>query len=182
MMATFLHLGKPDQDVVEKVHNKLSATFHHDPIIAHITKQYLQGRPFCCEICEALTAKGRDKLLMCPCRTIAYCSRDCQVKNWKKHKDECQGALNEKGESEAMVKERKITGKGEGGKKGTKGKRGELQMFQDKTASIDPILLSGETEDEEGVGDLDETLFLDGDDDDLDDLDFEDDDDDDDKK
>ena len=54
-------------------------------------------------------------------------------------------------------------------------------MFQDKTASIDPILLSGETEDEEGVGDFDESLYLDGDDDDLDDLDFEDDDDDDDE-
>jgi hypothetical protein len=124
MMATFLHLGKPDQDVVQEEHKKNSA-YHHDPVIAHITKQYLQGRPFCCEICEALTAKGRDKLLMCPCRTIAYCSRDCQVKNWKKHKDECQGALNEKGESEAMVKERKITGKGGGGKKGKKGKRGK---------------------------------------------------------
>ena len=124
MMVTFLHLGKPDQDVVQEVHNELSA-IHRDPVIAHITKQYLQGRPFCCEICEALTAKGRDKLLMCPCRTIAYCSKECQVKNWKKHKDECQGALNDKGESEAIVKERKITGKGGGGKKGKKGKRGK---------------------------------------------------------
>ena len=122
MTATFLHLGKPDYDVVDDAHSRLSA-IHHDPVIAHITKQYIKGRPFCCEVCEALTAKGRDKLLMCPCRTIAYCSRDCQVKNWKKHKDECQGALNEKGESEALVKERKITGKG--GKKGKKGKRGK---------------------------------------------------------
>ena len=88
--------------------------------------------PFCCEICEiceALTARGRDKLLMCPCRTIAYCSKECQVKNWKKHKDECQGALNEKGESEAIVKERKITGK-RGGKKGKKGKRGQEMKRQ----------------------------------------------------
>ena len=120
MMATFIHLGKPDQDVVEEVHNKLSA--YHDPIIAQITKQYIQGRPFCCEVCEALTAKGRDRLFMCPCRTIAYCSRDCQVKNWKnKHKDECQGALNDKGESEAMVKERKKTGKGAAGGAGGEG-------------------------------------------------------------
>jgi hypothetical protein len=51
-------------------------------------------------------------------------------------------------------------------------------MFQDKTNSIDITMLSGETEDEEGVGDFDESLYLDGDDDDLDDLDFEDDDDD----
>jgi hypothetical protein len=56
---------------------------------------------------------------MCPCRTVAYCSRDCQIKNWKnKHKDECQGALNAKGESEAMVKERKKTGKGAAGAAG----------------------------------------------------------------
>jgi hypothetical protein len=66
---------------------------------------------------------------MCPCRTIAYCSKECQVKNWKKHKDECQGALNEKGESEAIVKERKITGK-RGGKKGKKGKRGQEMKRQ----------------------------------------------------
>ncbi|GMI36896.1 hypothetical protein TrCOL_g7013 [Triparma columacea] len=52
------------------------------------------------------------------------------------------------------------------------------EMFQDKTNSIDITMLSGETEDEEGVGDFDESLYLDGDDDDLDDLDFEDDDDD----
>jgi hypothetical protein len=123
MMVTFLHLGKPDQDVVKEKHNESSSSFGHDPVIAHITKQYLQGRPFCCNICEALTAEGRDKLLVCPCRTIAYCSRDCQAKNWKKHKDECQGALNAKGESEAIVKERKITGKGGGGKKEKRGKK-----------------------------------------------------------
>ena len=117
-MVTFLHLGKPDQDVVEEAHKKQSARIHRDPVIAQITKQYLQGRPFCCEICEALTARGSDKLLMCPCRTIAYCSKECQVKNWKKHKDECRGPLNEKGASEAMVKERKKTGKGAAGAAG----------------------------------------------------------------
>ena len=74
-----------------------SARYGRDPVIAQITKQYLKGRPFCCEVCEALTAKGSDKLLMCPCRTIAYCSRDCQVKNWNKHKVECQGPLNDRG-------------------------------------------------------------------------------------
>jgi hypothetical protein len=63
---------------------------------------------------------------MCPCRTIAYCSRDCQVKNWKnKHTDECQGALNDKGESEAMVKERKKTGRGAAGVAGGVGGEGE---------------------------------------------------------
>jgi hypothetical protein len=80
-----------------------------------------QSDPFCCEICGALAARGRDRLFMCPCRTTAYCSRDCQVKNWNKHKDECRGPLNEKGASEAMVKERKKTGKGAAGGAGGEG-------------------------------------------------------------
>ena len=57
-------------------------------------------------------AKGRDKLLVCPCRTIAYCSRECQVKHWREHRVQCTGPLNERGESEAMVKKRSKTGKG----------------------------------------------------------------------
>jgi hypothetical protein len=111
MFATFLHLGKPDSDVVRDQFNSF-APYYRDPTIANIMKHYLQGRPFCCEVCEALTAKERDKLLMCPCRTVAYCSQECQMKHWKKHKVQCGGPLNEKGESEAMVKERHKTGKG----------------------------------------------------------------------
>jgi hypothetical protein len=54
---------------------------------------------------------------MCPCRNVAYCSRDCQLKHWREHKVHCRGPLNERGESEAMVKKRSKTGKGtkEGG-------------------------------------------------------------------
>ncbi|GMI44316.1 hypothetical protein TrCOL_g11362 [Triparma columacea] len=111
MFATFLHLGKPDSDVVRDRFNAYHPS-KRDPTITNITKQYLQGRPFCCFVCEALTAKERDKLLMCPCRTVAYCSRECQLKHWKKHKVLCTGPLNEKGESEAMVKKRSKTGKG----------------------------------------------------------------------
>jgi hypothetical protein len=111
MFATFLHLGKPDSDVVRDRFN-LSHPSKRDPTITNITKHYLQGRPFCCSVCEALTAKSRDKLLMCPCRTVAYCSRECQKKHWKKHKVQCRGTLNERGESEAMVKKRSKTGKG----------------------------------------------------------------------
>jgi hypothetical protein len=139
MFVTFLHLGKPDSDVVRDKFNTF-ASYHHDPIIINITKQYLKGRPFCCFVCEALTAKERDKLLMCPCRTIAYCSKECQVKHWKKHKVQCGGPLNEKGESEAMVKGRHKTGKGAAvgatvvgredgtaatGRKGKKGRKGK---------------------------------------------------------
>jgi hypothetical protein len=115
MFTTFLHLGKPDSDVVQDKFNyfkDLRGGHYRDPTIANITKQYLQGRPFCCFVCEALTAKGRDKLHMCPCRTIAYCSRECQVKHWREHRVQCTGPLNERGESEAMVKKRSKTGKG----------------------------------------------------------------------
>ncbi|GMI45341.1 hypothetical protein TrCOL_g3615 [Triparma columacea] len=119
MFTTFLHLGKPDSDAVrDKLNSVGLGTYHdglgyyHDPTIANITKHYLQGRPFCCFICEALTAKSRDKLLMCPCRNVAYCSRECQVKHWREHRVQCTGPLNEKGESEAMVKKRSKTGKG----------------------------------------------------------------------
>jgi hypothetical protein len=111
MFATFLHLGKPDSDVVQDKFN-LAHPSIRDPTITNITKHYLQGRPFCCFVCEALTAKERDKLLMCPCRTVAYCSKDCQVKHWREHRVQCTGPLNERGESEAMVKKRSKTGKG----------------------------------------------------------------------
>ncbi|GMI48295.1 hypothetical protein TrCOL_g6697 [Triparma columacea] len=145
MFTTFLHLGKPDSDVVRDKFNYYALpSLTHTITIANITKHYLQGRPFCCEVCEALTAKERDKLHMCPCRNVAYCSRECQVKHWREHKVLCTGPLNEKGESEAMVKKRSKTGKGmagggadvgaadvgvaEGavatGKKGKKGKKG----------------------------------------------------------
>jgi hypothetical protein len=139
MFATFLHLGKPDSDVVRDKFN-LCPPSKRDPTITNITKHYLQGRPFCCFVCEALTAKERNKLLMCPCRTVAYCSKDCQVKHWREHRVQCTGPLNERGESEAMVKKRSKTGKGvaaggadvgvaEGagatGKNGKKGKKGK---------------------------------------------------------
>ncbi|GMI48890.1 hypothetical protein TrCOL_g7293 [Triparma columacea] len=111
MFTTFLHLGKPDSDVVRDKFNLVPPSYR-DPTITNITKHYLQGRPFCCFICEALTAKSRDKLLMCPCRNVAYCSRECQVKHWREHRVQCTGPLNERGESEAMVKKRSKTGKG----------------------------------------------------------------------
>jgi len=146
MFVTFLHLGKPDSDIVRDKFVNLWARdpSYRDPTITNITKHYLQGRPFCCFVCEALTAKECDTLLKCPCRTVAYCSKECQRKHWREHKVQCTGPLNERGESEAMVKKRSKTGKGaaaggadvgvaeagvaEGavatGKKGKKGKKG----------------------------------------------------------
>jgi hypothetical protein len=105
MFATFLHVGKPDPDVVQdkfNIYNDIPS--NRDPTITNITKHYLQGRPFCCFVCEALTAKERDKLLMCPCRNVAYCSKECQVKHWKEHKVQCTGPLNERGESRSCYK------------------------------------------------------------------------------
>jgi hypothetical protein len=111
MFTTFLLLGNPDSDVLRDKFNACHPD-HRNPIITNITKHYLQGRPFCCFVCEALTAKERDKLHMCPCRNVAYCSKQCQVKHWREHRVQCAGPLNEKGESEAMVKKRSKTGKG----------------------------------------------------------------------
>jgi hypothetical protein len=118
MFATFLHLGKPDSDVVQDKFKSFALQYIpslRDPIITNITNQYLKGRPFCCFVCEALTAKSRDKLLMCPCRTVTYCSQECQMKHWREHRVLCTGPLNERGESEAMVKKRSKTGKGMAG-------------------------------------------------------------------
>jgi hypothetical protein len=103
MFAAFFHLGKPDADVVRDKFN-YSKGLYRDPTITNIKTNYLQGRPFCCEVCEALTAKQSSKLLMCPCRTIAYCSRECQLYHWEVHKVQCLGPLNENGESEALVR------------------------------------------------------------------------------
>ena len=143
MFATFLHLGKPDSDVVQDRFNLFHPS-NRDPTITNITKHYLQGRPFCCFVCEALTAASRSKLHMCPCRNVAYCSRECQLKHWKEHKVLCTGPLNERGESEAMVKKRSKTGKGtnegvaegagagvaEGaGATGKKGKKGNCLLY-----------------------------------------------------
>jgi hypothetical protein len=142
MFVTFLHLGKPDSDVVRDKFDSFASQYpsYRDPTITNITKHYLQGRPFCCFVCEALTAKERNKLLMCPCRNVAYCSKECQLKHWREHRVQCAGPLNERGESEAMVKKRSKTGKGvaagvadvgvaEGavatGKNGKKGKKGK---------------------------------------------------------
>jgi hypothetical protein len=146
MFTTFLHIGKPDSDVLRDKFNLYDPSYR-DPTITNITKHYLQGRPFCCEVCEALTAKSRDKLHMCPCRNVAYCSKECQIKHWREHRVQCTGPLNEKGESEAMVKKRSKTGKGaaaggadvgvaEGavatGKNGKKGKKGKKSRGKKK--------------------------------------------------
>ncbi|KAL3936753.1 MAG: hypothetical protein SGARI_002420 [Bacillariaceae sp.] len=45
-----------------------------------------------CAICEEL---GK-KYLSCPCRTVKYCGKDCQVKDWPSHKQVCPYQLKKK--------------------------------------------------------------------------------------
>jgi hypothetical protein len=55
MFVTFLHLGKPDSDVVrDKFTTFNDIPSIRDPTIANITQRYLQGRPFCWFVCEGL--------------------------------------------------------------------------------------------------------------------------------
>ena len=113
MYATFLHLGKPDSDVVRDKFDSFAPSFR-DHTITNITKQYLQGRPFCCYVCEALTAKERDTLQMCPCLNVAYCSRECQLKHWREHKVLCTGPLNERGGGGGRARKGSRPGRGGG--------------------------------------------------------------------
>jgi hypothetical protein len=39
-----------------------------------------------CVICKKISDK---RLLCCPCKTVRYCSSECQKKDWKSHKKTC---------------------------------------------------------------------------------------------
>ena len=44
-----------------------------------------------CLKCGAATTKAGNPLLRCSkCKTVSYCSPDCQKKDWKKHKQMCK--------------------------------------------------------------------------------------------
>jgi hypothetical protein len=114
VLAKLLHVGKPDTSVVEEAlqfHNNLC-----NPISARILSDYLLGKPVCCDVCEKLTSANGSKLMLCPCRTIAYCSRECQLKGWKEHKLVCGDKLGADGKTEALVKKREHRKKKGGGK------------------------------------------------------------------
>ena len=49
-----------------------------------------------CLKCGAATTKAGNPLLRCSkCKTVNYCSPDCQKKDWKKHKQMCKQVQEE---------------------------------------------------------------------------------------
>ena len=55
-------------------------------------------------------ADGTKNLKVCACKSVAYCGKDCQLADWKRHKKDCGG-----GEEGSLVKKsrEKKGGKGE---------------------------------------------------------------------
>ncbi|KAG7386635.1 hypothetical protein PHYPSEUDO_015419 [Phytophthora pseudosyringae] len=61
----------------------------------------------CCSRCGAVQRFTPDnpegKLMTCGgCRSVAYCSRECQKKAWKKHKPDCKAIRAQREQAEAM--------------------------------------------------------------------------------
>ena len=54
-----------------------------------------QQVPQMCAVCTATVAHGGGKLLKCAgCKTVRYCSTDCQKRHWRsQHKEECTRKL-----------------------------------------------------------------------------------------
>ena len=94
------------------------AAHKHSSLVSCCCEDFLvpfSFAPCVCANCGAPDDPSPDgaKLKNCSfCKAAKYCGRECQVKHWKKHKVQCTGPLNERGESEAMVKKRSKTGKG----------------------------------------------------------------------
>ena len=43
-----------------------------------------------CHKCDKTGKRKKDKLSKCgKCQAITYCSRECQVEDWSRHKDNC---------------------------------------------------------------------------------------------
>lgn len=49
------------------------------------------GRLSRCEVCLKLSQDGKGLLKCGACKKIRYCSKECQAKGWKFHKEECKG-------------------------------------------------------------------------------------------
>ena len=43
-----------------------------------------------CSRCDGAAPSAGPQLLVCPCRSAAYCDKDCQRKLWKSHKQTCR--------------------------------------------------------------------------------------------
>jgi len=128
VLAKLLYKGKPGETQVEEA----LADYKHASTAdgktgLFLLQRYLDGKPFCCDLCGTTKRKDGDvtkRLDMCACKSVAYCCKQHQLDAWRAHKGTCGGALDEEGMAEAIV--RKSGRKKGGGKKGggKKGKRG----------------------------------------------------------
>jgi hypothetical protein len=58
--------------------------------------QATQSQKAGCLKCGAASTKAGNSLLKCAkCKTVKYCSPDCQKKDWKKHKQVCKQMQDE---------------------------------------------------------------------------------------
>jgi hypothetical protein len=55
-----------------------------------VLQKVLDGKPAWCEVCSAIM-----NLKLCKCISVAYCSKECQHKDWKKHKMVCASSVNQ---------------------------------------------------------------------------------------
>jgi hypothetical protein len=107
-LTKLLHIGKPDASAVEET--ILFTPESHCPVSNRLLSDYLHGKPICCDVCEKRTSEGGKPLKLCACRTISYCSKECQAVAWKEHKKVC--GLKADGTTEALVKKREHRKKG----------------------------------------------------------------------
>lgn len=75
------------------------------------TQSQSQSQEESCLKCGAATTKAGNPLLRCSkCKTVKYCSPDCQKKDWKKHKQMCK-QVQEKGK-QAQMEDQQAQGEG----------------------------------------------------------------------
>ena len=71
----------------------------------------LDGKLFSCDgVCDGgipcyknITSSGIT-MMKCPCRTVMYCSKKCQLKSWKAHKQVCPGKHDESNAKTQAIK------------------------------------------------------------------------------
>jgi len=121
--ARLVLLGKPSRETVDhclKHMNKgryVRASGSKEP--RPMLEKYLKSEPFCCNKCGAIPTSVSPINLCVRCKRVAYCSRECQVADWKgKHKFECQKLSESPVTQLALVAAPKSTkGKGKKGKR-----------------------------------------------------------------
>ena len=72
-----------------------------------LLQKVLDGKPAWCEVCDAIR-----NLQLCKCVSVAYCGKECQRADWKKHKLVCASSANN-----AILTEEKAAFAREGQKK-----------------------------------------------------------------